>query len=582
MRAAIKALVKAEVDIIVDDLGFPAEPVFEDGSVAQQVQAAIDSGVVYVTAAGNDAQSHYEGMYREFDRNDNDPNLNLHDFGAGDTTMTLVIGPGSPAQPSSLTAFLQWANRFDGSANTADYDLLLFDAAGRDEACGISGLSGVCMSDNRQLQSRAPPLESVTIRNTTPEVVAVTLLINRVAGPALPLAINFLGNATILEHRVAGGSVYGHPCIPDALAVGAIAAADQGFNTIESFSSHGPCEIVFPAFAARSKPDLVAADGVVTSMASFSPFFGTSAAAPHVAAIAALLMDFDQQDGQRDLSPTQIVDVLRIAAVDLGEVGIDPIFGYGKVNAVRVIETGDALQVMTPQAPRGSIVLPADDMVVAPGSAVAFQGVCTDINVEDGDALTFNWDFDGAVPASDRLRPGDVIFSAPGVFRVTFTCTDATGNSTSTTRIITVDQPPVGRIDSPPARLTISAGDSVDFAGSCRDAENHLPFTFLWSFGGGAERDRATQQNPRVLFSTPGTFTVTFICMDALGIADDVAPPTIQVTVERASSGGGGGCSILPADQLMRVRPLAALGNVLLPLIVMLAIQVWRRFRSGG
>jgi subtilisin family serine protease len=577
MRAAIQALIDAEVDIVVDDLGFPAEPVFEDGPVAQQVQAAIDSGVVYVTATGNDAQSHYRGMYQEFDPNDNDPNLNLHDFGAGDTTMALTIGPGHPGHPGTLTAFLQWADRFDGSANTADYDLLLLDAAGRDEACNISGLSGVCISDNRQLQSQAPPLESVTINNTRPEAVTVTLLINRVAGPALPLAINFLGNVTVLEHQVAASSIYGHPCIPGALAVGAIDVADEGFDTIEPYSSHGPCDIVLPAFAARSKPDLIAADGVMTSMANFNPFFGTSAAAPHVAAIAALLMDFDRQDGRRDLSPTQIVDVLRVAAVDLGETGIDPIFGYGKVDAVRVIETGQDLQAMTNRAPRSSIVWPADDLVVAPGTAVTFQGVCTDMNVEDGDTLTLHWDFGALAPASDRLLPGDIIFSSPGTFPITFTCSDAAGNSTSTRRNITVDQPPVGRIDAPSAPLTVRVGDHVDFVGSCRDTENHTPFTFLWTFGGGAERDRATQQNPQVLFDTPGIFTVTFNCTDALGIAD-AAPPTIQVTVARADSGGGG-CGISPAGPFMWTQPLAALGNIFLPLVVMLGIQVVRRFR---
>lgn len=578
MRAAVQALVDAGVDIIVDDLGFPAEPVFEDGPVAQQVQAAIEDGVVYVTAAGNDARSHYRGMYQEFDRNDNDPDVNLHDFGAGDTTMTLEIGAGSPANPSSFTAFLQWPDRFDGSANTADYDLLLFDVAGRNEACQITGLSGVCMSDNRQLQSPAPPIESVTLTNTTPAAVKVTLLINRVAGPALPLAINFLGDVKLLEHQVAGGSVFGHPCIPDALAVGAINAADPDFNTIEPFSSHGPCEMFFPTVAARSKPDLVAADGVMTSMANFNPFFGTSAAAPHVAAIAALLIDFDRQDGQRDLTPTQIVDLFRSAAIGLGENGIDATFGYGKVDAVRVLESGQDLQAMMDHAPRSSIVLPADDRVLAPGTAVTFQGVCTDVSFEDGDTLTFHWDFGGVAAVSDRLLPGDVIFSDAGTFPVTFTCTDAAGNVTSTTRTITVDQPPLGRIDSPSAQRTISAGDSVDFAGSCRDPDNHQPFTFLWTFGGGAERDHASEQNPHVLFNTPGTYTVTFICTDVLGIADAV-PPTIQVRV-MSDDTGGGGCGMLPTALLIQTHPLAVLGNIFLPLIVMLGIRVWQRFRS--
>ena len=40
----------------------------------------------------------------------------------------------------------------------------------------------------------------------------------------------------------------------------------------------------------RQKPDFTGADGVDTSVRGFRPFFGTSAAAPHLAAIAALVL----------------------------------------------------------------------------------------------------------------------------------------------------------------------------------------------------------------------------------------------------------------------------------------------------
>jgi subtilisin family serine protease len=39
-----------------------------------------------------------------------------------------------------------------------------------------------------------------------------------------------------------------------------------------------------------SKPDFAAADGVPTGLSSFNPFYGTSAAVPHAAAIAALML----------------------------------------------------------------------------------------------------------------------------------------------------------------------------------------------------------------------------------------------------------------------------------------------------
>ena len=71
--AAVQELTAAGAHVIVDDLGFFNEPVFEEGPVAQAVRQAIQQGVVFVSAAGNDAQRHYQGLFKEFDPNDGDP-----------------------------------------------------------------------------------------------------------------------------------------------------------------------------------------------------------------------------------------------------------------------------------------------------------------------------------------------------------------------------------------------------------------------------------------------------------------------------------------------------------------------------
>jgi subtilisin family serine protease len=63
------------------------------------------------------------------------------------------------------------------------------------------------------------------------------------------------------------------------VTVGAVHFESLG---LESFSSQGPTA------DGRTKPDLSAPDGVST--ASDSPFFGTSAATPHAAGAAALLL----------------------------------------------------------------------------------------------------------------------------------------------------------------------------------------------------------------------------------------------------------------------------------------------------
>lgn len=331
MIAGIRALTAAGADIIVDDIGFLEEPVFEDGPLAQAVQEAIDNGVVYVTATGNDAMQHYNALYREFDPNDGDLDINLHDFGGGDTTMAVTIAPRR-----ALAVVLQWPNPFDASANTADYDLLLLDAQGADEACAQPGLTGSCSSTNVQLGGNAFPFEVVSVDNNTSSAMTVTVVINRVAGEALPLVLNFSGQLTVLEHNVASQSIFGHPCVHDAVAVGAINVNDPGFDTIEPFSSRGPCEIFVPAFEVRMKPDLAAADGVQTSLAGFRPFFGTSAAVPHVAAVAALLIE--AAGGPGALSNTQIVDTMRRAAIDLGPPGVDTVYGHGAVDAVLAVQ----------------------------------------------------------------------------------------------------------------------------------------------------------------------------------------------------------------------------------------------------
>jgi hypothetical protein len=364
------------------------------------------------------------------------------------------------------------------------------------------------------------------------------------------------------------------------LAVGAIAASDAGFNTIEPYSSRGPCEIFFPEFARFPKPDLIAADRVMTSLPRFQPFAGTSAAAPHVAAVAALLID--AAGGPGVLPPAQIANILRIAAVDQGARGIDNTFGYGVVDVVQAITTLQALQAGTNLAPRSTIASPDTDVVIVPGDAVIFQGTCVDADASG--PLRFAWDFDGVAPPASLQNPGAVVFANPGTFEISFTCTDAaSAQAPVVTRRVTVNQPPVSRINTPAANVSVPEGAQVDFAGTCSDAERHTPFSFLWFFGGGSDEASATLQRPGPLrFDNPGTFTVTFVCIDALGIADP-QPATVQVQVSESGGGGGGGCSVFAADRRGRLPLLEALGNILLPLVALGTIRVlrWRRGWRG-
>ena len=394
--AAVRELTAAGAQVIVDDIGFFKEPIFEEGPVAQTVRQAIQQGVVFVSAAGNDAQRHYQGLFTEFNPNDGDPGVNLHDFGGGDTRLDVRI-----AANATVAIFLQWANPFDGSANTADYDLLLVDAAG----------NTLAISNDNQLNTPGPPLEVIVFTNTTGQSMTVGVVVNRVAGPALTFALNFnpFGRVTVLKHNVASSSIFGHPCVRDVIAVGAVDVHSTGFGTLEDFSAQGPCELFFPTHEFRTKPDVAAADGVSTSLPDFTPLFGTSAAAPHVAAVAALLMEAGGGPGA--VSNTRIANILRLAALDRGTPGVDNSFGHGVVDALAAVQ---ALRAATNTPPRSVIDSPGADLIILPNMSLTFQGNCVD--AEGDQPFTFAWNFSGVAPPTTVQNPGDLAFPTSGVF----------------------------------------------------------------------------------------------------------------------------------------------------------------------
>jgi hypothetical protein len=85
------------------------------------------------------------------------------------------------------------------------------------------------------------------------------------------------------------------------------------------------------------------------------------------------------------------------------------------------------------------------------------------------------------------------------------------------------------------------------------------------------------------VFSTPGTFTVSFACTDALG-ATDPSPATVHVTVTAvqtaqsgggSSGGGGGGCTLVPGTRAGLTHAIAALGDLFLVMLVLGIVRVW-------
>ena len=319
MIDAVECLVDAGANVIVDDLGFFGEPYFADGPVAQAVGAAVTAGVSYHSSAGNQAQEHLEEDFLPAASNPR-----VHDFAAGgdDPTNGIVVPAGG-----TLNCILQWNDPFGGSAN--DYDMAIFDA----------DLNLITFSVDTQ-NGTQDPIEQVAIVNQTATDQLVNVVIDRFEGEVRRLELFCLG-AAALEHGNAAGSIFGHPALSSVVAVGAVDVRDPGLDDVEAFSSHGPARVDFPAVEVRAKPDLVAFDGVSISNAGgfpacppFCAFFGTSAAAPHSAGVAALLLEADPS-----LTPARVQAALTQGAVDIGPQGFDDASGFGRIDAVASAET---------------------------------------------------------------------------------------------------------------------------------------------------------------------------------------------------------------------------------------------------
>ena len=183
------------------------------------------------------------------------------------------------------------------------------------------------------------------------------------------------------------------------------------------------------------------------------------------------------------------------------------------------------------QPPTTAITAPAADVSITPGQSVTFTGTATDPN---GDTLTVLWNFgDGAT--STLLAPGAHTYAAAGTYTVSFTATDSGGLSTLTpaTRVITVQPaasnlPPTATITAPAADTSISAGQSVSFAGTASDPNAGDTVSVLWDFGDGST---STLLTPGAhTYATAGTYTVTLTATDNHGLAA-TTPATRTVTV---------------------------------------------------
>lgn len=290
----------AGIEVVVQAMGWPGSsrgdgsggPATPEG-IAADASAA---GILWVNAAGNQAERHWGGTFLDADRD------GWHEFTGSDEGNSFSNEAGY-----RICASLKW----DAWPTTRrDYDLEI-----RNSATG----EVVARSERRQSTTAQAPSEFVCVPQDTYAQQLELRIQDRggtcaaTCSPRLDLHLlrdSLMGGA--LQVVTAAGSLVEPAGSPAVLAVGAVCVAD---GVRETFSSQGP------AIDGRVKPDLVAPDSALAGTSpydlpgscGYDGFAGTSAAAAHVAGAAALLAS-----DRPGTTASQLATLLRERAVPRG------------------------------------------------------------------------------------------------------------------------------------------------------------------------------------------------------------------------------------------------------------------------
>jgi hypothetical protein len=378
----IRALRASGASVIVDDLSYLEEPFFQDGPVAVAAGEVSAAGASYFSAAGNN---------NLIDKGGNDiaswEAPELRDTAcppalvtAAETEHCMDFNPGVGADPTfgitvakgaTLRVDLQWAEPWDGVKT--DLDAFLLNSEGNPLKVKKGSEEPLVDSVGNNLKSQRP-VEILPWKNETGSAAKVQLAINdcfgakcnpEVTSPGTPrlkfaLMENGAGVTETEYPESSGGDTVGPTISGHAGAEAAIAVAAVPFNDStepEPYSSRGPVTHYFGPVTGTvaaaevpaqtiPKPDLTATDcGATTFFGSFVAsegtwrFCGTSAAAPHAAAVAALVRQANPGASAAQVRVDLADSALPVGSFGPDDVGAGLIDAYGAVDALALAPT---------------------------------------------------------------------------------------------------------------------------------------------------------------------------------------------------------------------------------------------------
>jgi hypothetical protein len=473
--AGIGKLASAGAKVIVDDVGYFDEPFFQDGILAQAINTVVANGVAYFSAAGNDGTMGYDNNAPTFatvgaGQNAGEHLLNFDATGATTATALPVTIP--PLIPGEFVAIVaEWDQPYvTGAPNsggaTSQIDLCIEGAAGNDLINNLTPTGGLGSStctganavgvDPVQVMFVYNPANAAG--NSQQETLNIVVgLANGVTPGRIKVVVEDDGaGSKFNQFATNSGTLQGHPAAAGAAAVGAVFFANTPTcgvapAVLENYSSAGGDPLLFDANGTRlaaplvrQKPDFVGPDGSNDTFLGFTlasggirdgssvagcqnnpsypNFFGTSAAAPHVASIAALLLQADPS-----LTPTQIYSVLQQSAVPIGAAPTagSPNYaaGYGFVQA----------DVAAGKIPAGVPATPT--LSLTPSSITVGNSTTITWSSANSTGCTASGNWSGALASTGTQT---VAPSAVGTDTYTLICANAAGSSAAASVTLSV------------------------------------------------------------------------------------------------------------------------------------------------
>jgi subtilisin family serine protease len=284
-------LISSGVDVVTMSIGWTNGPYDGSADITTEVERATAAGILWVNAAGNEAETHWAGSAIDADNDDS------YEFPDGSEINGFTVPPGG-----RFSVDLAWTNR------NADLDLCLMEYTGAD--------ANVARCAQTTQEPGNVPVEAILWQNPTGSTKRYGYTIRHWSGSPGRIDVFVGGQAAGLDHVDPSSSLVVPAESPHVLAVGAVHHQDPA--VVATYSSRGP------SVAGYVKPDLVAPSHVTT--ASVGTFSGSSAAAPHVAGMAALLLSTD------GMSPGLARTELERSAVPLGPGDKTNTWGWGRAH----------------------------------------------------------------------------------------------------------------------------------------------------------------------------------------------------------------------------------------------------------